>query len=368
MSDWTGPLANAILEDRIDRGETAEGSRRKAERYRRFLRSLEAPHDVATCTLERAIRRWPGDLCFHAGQASVFVARQGAGKTNAISFLIQKALRHRPAWDVYTNVPFPWDGELKGIVPSPANLHAVGAMSELLRGIGQTILANRIPAVAIDEMDQATTSHEWASDRSESWTKFLFVERHFRVRGPLLAYHVYEHVPLPLRRAGALRGSYFRVVVRGGERRLARVEDLSTWWVVGESSLPFQTLGLRGFDIDVDMADLETHLDGNRKQVALQLLAYLDARAQAKTAGDAQGMSEAELSPAARRAERAKTLEQIVEALVAGPKLKSRPLMEQFHVGPRTIRDLRVVADRRRLHLRDAPAPVTVTVTKAVTD
>ena len=253
-----------------------QGAERRARRYRAWLGTLPEKHDRATCEEEALIRKWPGDLCFHTGQATVFVARQGAGKTNTLAYLIQKAIEHRPEWDVYTNIPFPWEGRLAGTVPAPPRLHPVASLSQLLRGIASTILGGRVPAVVIDEMDQASTSHEWASDRSESWTKFLFVERHFRVRGPLLAYHVYEHVPLPLRRVGDLRGSYFRVVVLGGEHLLARVEDTSSWWGVRESVLPYLTLGLRGFDLDVDMADLERHLDGDRKEVARQTLAYLD--------------------------------------------------------------------------------------------
>ena len=62
----------------------------------------------------------------------------------------------------------------------------------------------------------------------------------------------------------------------GGEHLLARVEDTSSWWGVRESVLPYLTLGLRGFDLDVEMADLERHLDGDRKEVARQTLAYLD--------------------------------------------------------------------------------------------
>jgi hypothetical protein len=346
LSDWIEPLAQSILEDRVDRGETLEGARRKATRYARFLESLSQPHDVATCPYERELRAWPGDIGFHVGQSTVLVAKQGAGKTNAISLLVQKALRHRPTWDVYTNVPFPWDDELRGIVPAPAHLHTVASMSQVLRGIATTILADRIPALAIDEMDQVSTSHEWANERSESWTKFLYVERHFRVRGPLLAYHVHQHVPLPLRRIGALRGSYFAIVVKGGERLLARVEDLSKWWVVGESALPFQTLGLRGFEIDVDMADLEAGLDsGNYKKVARQLLVYLDGLGQG-----AKPRTEVD-----RHAAREAVQEEIIRLLVANPLLKTGTLRTRFHTSNRVIADLRAEADIRRARARDPP-------------
>ena len=368
--DWIPGLAKTIFEDRVDRGVSWEGALRRARRYRAWLGSLSVGHDTRSCPEEISIRHWPGDLCFHTGQATVFVAKQGAGKTNTISYLIEKAIEHRPEWDVYTNVPFPWDGPLEGTVPAPPNLHAVRSMTELLRGVANTILADRIPAVAIDEMDQASTSHEWASERSESWTKFLFVERHFRVRGPLLAYHVFEHVPLPLRRVGDLRGSYFRVVVLGGERLLARVEDISAWWGVRESVLPYQTLGLRGFSLDLDMADVENHLDGDRREVARQTIAYLNEleqrrREEADLAGaearevHATAVAEVDLAVAEQHRARLERREEIIGAFVANPTLTIRAAQERFNAGPTYLVDLRQIAKRRGAAPGDATLPVT---------
>lgn len=277
MSFWLSSLAEQILEDRVDRGITPEDAGRRALAYERWLEDLAVGHDRERCALEPAIARWRGDLGFHAGQATVLVAGQGFGKTNACSFLIEHALAHRPTWDVYTNIPFAWDVDAR--IPRPPRLFTISSMRELLRGVATSGSNDRIPAICVDEMDQVTTSHSWSNDPDESWTKFLYVERHFRVRGPLLAYHVYEHVPQPLRRVGDLRGSYFRVVRFGKDRKLACVEDRSRWWAVGESRLPFLTLGLRGFSIDVDMAELEATLSGNHKQVARQILEYLDTHA-----------------------------------------------------------------------------------------
>ena len=355
--DWTPGLAKTIFEDRVDRGVSWEGALRRARRYRAWLDSLSMDHDARSCPEETLIRHWPGDLCFHTGQATVFVARQGAGKTNTISYLIEKAIEHRPEWDVYTNVPFPWDGPLEGTVPAPPNLHAVRSMTELLRGVANSILADRIPAVAIDEMDQASTSHEWASERSESWTKFLFVERHFRVRGPLLAYHVFEHVPLPLRRVGDLRGSYFRVVVLGGERLLARVEDTSAWWGVRESVLPYQTLGLRGFSLDLDMADVENHLDGDRREVAQQTIAYLDeleqrrreeadlAAAEAREV-HATAVAEVDVALAEQHQARLERRERIIRRFLDGASFET--LVAEEHASRQYLVTLNEIARRRR--------------------
>jgi hypothetical protein len=361
--DWTGELAATVYQDRIDRGVSWEGARRRARLYRAWLDSVPVKHNPATCPEEPLIRHWRGDLGFHTGQATVFVAKQGAGKTNTISYLIENAIEHRPEWDIYTNVPFPWDGSRRVAIPRPPRLHAIASMSQLLRGVANTIIADRIPAVAIDEMDQATTSHEWASERSESWTKFLFVERHFRVRGPLLAYHVFEHVPLPLRRTGDLRGSYYRVVVLGGERLLACVEDSSAWWGVRESLLPYLTLGLRGFDLDIDMGDLETHLDGEGKEVAMQMLAYLDELAERR-------VEEAGITAAAVSENHAATLrareqgvaelhaaheerrEAIIRAFMEQPELTTREAQRRFRSSPNYVVDCREAA-LKRLAARD---------------
>jgi hypothetical protein len=358
MTDWSETLAATILEDRVDQGVTRDDAGRRARRYQAWLNELPKHHDRRTCPEEMLIRNYPGDLCFHTGRATVFVARQGAGKTNTLSYLIENAIEHRPEWDIYTNVPFPWSGSLTGSVPVPPHLHAVASMSQLLRGVASTILADRIPAVAIDEMDQATTSHEWASERSESWTKFLYVERHFRVRGPLLAYHVYEHVPLPLRRIGDLRGSYFRVVILGGERLLARVEDTSAWWGIRESILPYLTLGLRGFDLDVDMSDLEMHLEGGHRDVARQTLAYLDEFEQRREEEADRRADEARAAHVSAVVARNSALaerdaafearnEEIVSLLVEHPETSTRAIIDRYHTGSEMIARLRSVARER---------------------
>lgn len=284
MSEWVPPLADMILDDRVDRGVTPTRALERAEHYRRWLDSLSSPHDRRTCPEEEKIRLWPGSLCFHKGQATVVVGSQGKGKTNLLAFLIERAIRHRPEWEIYSNIPFPWDEELAGIVPPPPRLHSISTMSELLRGIAQTVLAGREPAVVIDEMDQVATSHEWMTERSESWTKFLFVERHLRVWGPILAYHVREHVPLPLRANAALRGSYLRVIVRHGKHQFVRAEDPTYFGGIWESVLPFLTLGLRGFEIDVDMRELQTVARGSHRRVAELTLQYLDGLAESRRA------------------------------------------------------------------------------------
>ena len=45
MSDWVPPLADMILDDRVDRGVTPTRALERAEHYRRWLDSLSSPHD-----------------------------------------------------------------------------------------------------------------------------------------------------------------------------------------------------------------------------------------------------------------------------------------------------------------------------------
>jgi len=231
---------------------------------------------------------------------SVFVAPQGKGKTNTFCRLIELALAHRPSWDIYTNAPFLWEA-VPG-APRPPRLFPVRRMSEFLEGMwAHTLPSGRIPALAVDESDQFASGHDWYKDEGESWTRFLYVERHFRVRGPLLAYHVYEHVPQPLRRSGDLRGSYFRLVLVGREHRLVRVEDPSQWFAVDETNLPFGSLGLRGFKIDLDMGELEEELTGSTlPELCRQGLNYLARHRAAEAHADRAGSVNRELVAAER--------------------------------------------------------------------
>ncbi len=184
------------------------------------------------------------------------------------------------------------------------------------------------------------------------------MERHFRVRGPLLAYHVFEHVPLPLRRKGDLRGSYYRVVVLGGERLLACVEDLSAWWGVRESLLPYLTLGLRGFDLDVDMADLERHIEGSHKDVARQTLAYLDdfeehRREQAvideahARQNHAAALAAVNQAVAEQHRARLDRRERIIRAFQERPDLTVRAAQAEFNASAKYLVELRTIAVQR---------------------
>jgi hypothetical protein len=368
VTDWIPLLAKSIMDDRVDRGCTPEDAHLRAERYATWLERLTTSvHDRATCPDEPFIRQWRGEFGLHVGQATVVVARQGAGKSNTVSYLVERALEHRPEWDVYTNLPFPWDTDRRGVVPSPPRLFRVRSLSELLRQICQsTIPAGRIPAVFIDETDQSTTSHTWQGTDDESWMRFLYVERHFRVRGPMLVYHFYEHVPLPLRQQGALRGSYLRVVVRKGVRRLACVEDTSRWFGVRESTLPYYNLGLSGFELDVDMKPLTATLNGSLQEMAAQAVEYLDRWEELRKEQDLELLEAARerhaLSVASthdavteQHAARLQRREEIIQAFVENPDLTNVVAQARFSASPNYLTDLRQIAKVRRAAAAGSP-------------
>ena len=234
-------------------------------------------------------RRW-----LFEGRPTVVFAGQGKGKSNFATWVIEKVLETRPDWDVYTNVPFPWDEDGGG--PPEAKpcdrLHAISRLSEVLRGAAGSVRAGRKPAVIIDEMDQAVTSHDWSSEAAQSWQRLVNIERHLRIRGPLLVYHAYRHIPVVLRE-GTMLKAMLQVIIKDGQHwEICREEQEDGFLHIPRSVLPYLTYGLRGFDIDVEVQDLEKHLSGSLESVARQLTDYLDA---AKTAATRKARWKAEL-------------------------------------------------------------------------
>ncbi len=227
---------------------------------------------------ERKARRYIDGVWLWEGRPSVVFAGQGKGKSNFAAFVIEKVLETRPTWDVFTNLPFPWDTDGDGPAEAaPGNrIRPVSSLSELLRGTANTVLDNRKPAVVLDEMDQAVTSHSWSTAEAQSWQRLVMIERHLRIRGPLLVYHTYRHVPVELREGTMLR-SMMQVIIKDGARWVIRREEEGFLYVPA-AVLPYLAYGLRGFDIDVDVQHLERHLSGSGPAVARQVLAYLDRR------------------------------------------------------------------------------------------
>ncbi|MGI0151711.1 MAG: C2H2-type zinc finger protein, partial [Thermoplasmata archaeon] len=215
----------------------------------------------------------------------------GKGKSNFAAWAIEKVLETRPTWDVYTTLPFPWDPSGGGPPEGEpwGRIHPVSSLSEVLRGAAESAQAGRVPAVVIDEMDQAVTSHDWMSEEARSWQRLVNIERHLRIRGPLLVYHAYRHIPVVLRE-GTMLKSMMQVIVKDGAHWVIRREEEGFLYVPA-TVLPYLAYGLRGFDIDVDVQDMERHLNGSAEAVRQQLLAYLDQQ-EARRAEQAERAAE----------------------------------------------------------------------------
>ncbi len=281
--DVRASLAKAIASDRsIGEGHAGE----LADNYLEWKAKLDG-RSVAPWE-ERKARRYIDRRWLFEGRPSVVFAGQGKGKSNFAAWVIEKVLETRPGWDVYTNIPFPWDEDGGGSPEArPCDrLHAISSLSEVLRGAAESVKAGRKPAVVVDEMDQAVTSHNWMSEDARSWQLLLNIERHLRIRGPLLIYHAYRHVPVVLRE-GTMLKNLLQVIVKDGKHwEICREEE--GFLNVPPTVLPYLAYGLRGFDIDVDVQDLERHLSGSAEAVVGQVVTYLDRQRKMAEAAAAQ--------------------------------------------------------------------------------
>ncbi len=265
------PLAKAVASDR-DVSEPV--ATELVDRYLDWRAKLEGRPVVPW--EERKAKRYIDRTWLFEGRPSVVFAGQGKGKSNFAAWTIEKTLETRPDHDIYTNVTFPWDEDGGG--PPEAKpcerLHPISSLSEVLRGAATSVKAGRKPAVLIDEMDQAVTSYNWASEDAQSWQRLINIERHLRIRGPLLVYHAYRHIPIVLREGTMLKALLQVIVKEHDHWVICREED--GFLRVPPTILPYLVYGLRGFDIDVDVQDMERHLSGSVQAVAGQVLDYLD--------------------------------------------------------------------------------------------
>ena len=275
-SELRASLSEAVASDRSVSYELADElvGTYLAWKSRLKRRRIEPWEDALT-------RRYvEGDWLFE-GRPSVVFAGQGKGKSNFAAWVIEKVLETRPTWDVYTNVPFPWDEDGGGDPRAGPckRLHPVSSLSEVLRGAATSVKGGRKPAVILDEFDQAVTSHNWQSEAAQSWQLLINIERHLRNRGPLLVYHAYRHIPVVLRE-GTMLKALLQVIVRKGRKsgrqgRWVIKRDQRGFMNVDPAVLPYLAYGLRGFNVDVDVQDLERHLSGSVQAVAGQVLGYL---------------------------------------------------------------------------------------------
>jgi len=188
------------------------------------------------------------------GMVSVLYGKAGTGKSHFLSWLITRSLVSFPNWDIYTNLPFFWFDHKSLQELSLPNVYKIDSMSEMLYKSALSVLNKRQPVVILDEMDQVLTSRRWYSRENLSWETFMNIERHLKIRGPLLIYHVTRAIPEPMRERRITEFVY-KMVVHGKSKYLYNCDEKQKIEISG-FAVPYATLGTFSFQIDVDMGKL----------------------------------------------------------------------------------------------------------------
>jgi len=188
------------------------------------------------------------------GMVSVLYGKAGTGKSHFLSWLITRALVSFPNWDIYTNLPLFWFDHKSLQEISLPNVYKIDSMSEMLYKSALSVLNRRQPVVILDEMDQVLTSRRWNSKENLSWETFMNIERHLKIRGPLLIYHITKAIPEPMRERRITEFIY-KLAIHEGERYLYDCEGKKKFEISG-FVIPYSTLGTFSFQIDVDMGKL----------------------------------------------------------------------------------------------------------------
>jgi len=188
------------------------------------------------------------------GMVSVLYGKAGTGKSHFLSWLITRSLVSYPNWDIYTNLPFFWVDHKSLQELSLPNVYKIDSMSEMLYKSALSVLNKKQPVVILDEMDQVLTSRRWYSKENLSWETFMNIERHLKIRGPLLIYHVTRAIPEPMRERRITEFVY-KMMVHGRLKYLYDCDEKQKIEISG-FAIPYATLGTFSFQIDVDMGKL----------------------------------------------------------------------------------------------------------------
>jgi hypothetical protein len=188
------------------------------------------------------------------GMVSVLYGKAGTGKSHFLSWLITRSLVSYPNWDIYTNLPLFWFDHKSLQELTLPNVYKIESMSEMLYRSALSVLNKRQPVVILDEMDQVLTSRRWNSKENLSWETFMNIERHLKIRGPLLVYHITRAIPEPMRERRITEFVY-KMVVYGRMKYLYNCDGKQKIEISG-FAIPYATLGTFSFQIDVDMGKL----------------------------------------------------------------------------------------------------------------
>ena len=256
-----------------DRGMSLPEALKRAERYIYVLKeaSSEVPFfygvDVTHGQVVRddgKMKWWIDSNFLYVGRPTVVWAATGVGKTHLGSFVALRALDLHPNWDIISNIPWYWADDESLSDLRPRNLLTISSMSELLKLCCNAVLNGRVPAVIIDEMDNAVTSQDWKSAVNKSWKNFSYIERHLEVRGPLVVYHSWNDIPFYMRRAGNVN-DFLPPDVHNKLRHVYSRRTKPHSLIVDEDIIPYSSHGEIGFTVDVDMEKLRKRLGATRR-------------------------------------------------------------------------------------------------------
>ena len=275
------------LAERIDedRGIGIEPARKIAHMYVTRLEKIKKGQTVGvvgTAYANGATRPdaslghyWLDTVFLYNGLSTVVRARPSTGKSHLGSWVILRATVIHPNWDFITNIPWYWtdDPELSDcILP---HTYTVQSMSEMLKQSADSVLAGRIPAIIIDEMDSAVTSQAWKDKSSNAWKVYTYLAAHLGARGPLLLYHFWNDIPNYLRIGGNVN-RHLMIEIYNRERHVFARGTFPHDLIVDGDFIPYSRHGLGGFRIDVDMQELSTSIHETRKDaIAKAVLANL---------------------------------------------------------------------------------------------
>jgi hypothetical protein len=266
--------AEGIVKELIMDGTSENNARKMVERFEVWLENFE-DGKIKIVPSEYA-RRFIDDIYFPAGFGTTVFAQQGMGKTNLAVFLIESALVFHPKWVFLHTVPFV--REVYNISLLKDRLIEIRSASAMMRNIINVIRSGNIPVLCLDEWDSVYNAVNVNSKQGKSWSSFVWRQRHFSVRGPLMIYHALNSVPKAIRN-GMTAGQI--LWIKGVDRqryisgpRIKAYDSMNSPGIhmkIPKATVPYLTHGNVGFEIDLDFSDILNKVSGSQEEVLDQI-------------------------------------------------------------------------------------------------
>ena len=220
---------------------------------------------------------WINEIFFPAGYGTTVFGRQGLGKTNLATFLMQTGLILHKNWIFLVNIPFP-----KPVISRLSDrVIQVRTSEEMMRNIIQILKRGLIPVLILDEFDSVFSSTMMSSKQGRSWQSFVWRQRHFSVRGPLMLYHDVKSIPPPVRNKQI--GGEILWIKGWEDERYVSNPDLPHYMKIRKTKIPFLSHGSIGFQIDLDFSDILNRVSGSQEEVIEQIEGILNERTSSTT-------------------------------------------------------------------------------------